>query len=267
MAQRKKTIIAGRLVKTVLYTAPEPRDEPRVRAAKSKATTAAQKAMNDKSALVRLELLLAANYSESDIFLTLTYRDETLPQRRNDAIKNARWYLRQLREQRKVRGQTLKYIYTTEDKHGGGRLHHHIVLNATGKDMETLRSLWVHGEIEVEYIGKYDYAQLARYLTKESREGRPVGAQMWTASRNLEKPIVRTEFVSNDTALAAPVGCHVLEREEKMNEFGSYRYIKYMLPHWYSQDAARIQNAGRAARRAAYSLEREYIFREVQGEI
>ena len=43
MAKRKKTIIAGRLVKTIIYTAPEPQDGPRVRAVKSRMTTAAQK--------------------------------------------------------------------------------------------------------------------------------------------------------------------------------------------------------------------------------
>ena len=42
MAKRKKTIIAGRIRKTVIYTAPEPQDSPRVRAAKSRATSAAQ---------------------------------------------------------------------------------------------------------------------------------------------------------------------------------------------------------------------------------
>lgn len=43
MAKRKKTIVAGDLVKTVIYTAPEPRDGARVRAAKSRMTSAAQK--------------------------------------------------------------------------------------------------------------------------------------------------------------------------------------------------------------------------------
>lgn len=71
MAKRKKTIIAGRIRKTVIYTAPEPQDSPRVRAAKSKATSAAQKAMNDKTARGRLELLLACNFTGKDLFLTL----------------------------------------------------------------------------------------------------------------------------------------------------------------------------------------------------
>ena len=62
MAKRKKTITAGCIVKTILYTAPEPRDGERVRAEKSRMTTAAQKAMNDKTARGKLEMLLAANF-------------------------------------------------------------------------------------------------------------------------------------------------------------------------------------------------------------
>ena len=54
MAKRKKTIIAGSIVKTILYTAPEPRDGERTRAEKSRMTSAAQKAMNDKTARGRL---------------------------------------------------------------------------------------------------------------------------------------------------------------------------------------------------------------------
>ena len=48
MAKRKKTIIAGSIVKTILYTAPEPRDGERARAEKSRMTSAAQKAMNTR---------------------------------------------------------------------------------------------------------------------------------------------------------------------------------------------------------------------------
>lgn len=231
MAKRKKTIIAGQLVKTIIYTAPEPMDGKRARAEKSKATTAAQKAMNDKAARGRLEMMLAANFVGYDLFVTLTYRDGDLPPNRAAAVKVLRRFIKALREHRKVRGQELKYIYTTEEKHGEARLHHHLVINGTGADMELIRSLWPYGDvIDMEYIGQRDYETWALYLTKESVTGRPVGAQMWTASRNLKKPIVRSEYVPNDTALAVPVGCHIIEKEERVTEFGSYCYIKYRLP-------------------------------------
>ena len=236
MAKRKKTIIAGQIVKTIIYTAPEPRDGQQARAEKSRMTTAAQKAMNDKAACVRLEMLIATNFRPADLFVTLTYRDDCLPDKRAAAIQNVRKFLKHLREYRKARGQELKYIYTTEDKHGGGRLHHHIVINAAGNDVEIIKSLWAYGDIiEFEYVGKYDSEQLARYITKESVEKRPVGAQMWTGSRNLEKPIVRCEYVDNDAAITVPIGCHIIEKEERMTEYGGYSYIKYRLPRGYDR--------------------------------
>lgn len=116
VAKRKKTIAAGCIVKTILYTAPEPRDGERVRAEKSRMTTAAQKAMNDKTARGRLEMLLAANFIDRDLFVTLTYRNADLPEKRAGAVKNVRQFLKNLRKHRKARGQELKYIYTTEEK-------------------------------------------------------------------------------------------------------------------------------------------------------
>ena len=140
-------------------------------------------------------------------------------------------FIKALREHRKARGQELKYIYTTEEKHGEARLHHHLVINSTGADIEVIRSLWPYGDVvDMEYVGQRDYETLALYLTKESVTGRPVGAQMWTASRNLKKPVVRSEYVPNDTMLAVPIGCHIIEKEERVTEFGSYCYIKYRLP-------------------------------------
>ena len=234
MAKRKKTIIAGRLVKTVIYTAPEPLDGPRARAEKSRVTSAAQKAMNDKTARARLEMLLACNFSGRDLFVTLTYRNEALPDKRADAVKNIRAFLADLRKARRLRGEGLRYVYTTEEKHGEARLHHHIIIGATGHDIEEIRSLWRHGDVvDMEYIGSRDYETWAKYMTKESVAGRPVGAQMWTTSRGMQKPIVKSEYVPNDTALAPPIGCHVIEKEEKVIEFGSYCYIKYRLPPDY----------------------------------
>lgn len=231
MAKRKKTIIAGRIVKTVIYTAPEPIDGQRARAEKSRMTSAARKAVNNRTARARLEMLLAANYAGRDLFVTLTYCDECLPENRAEAVEQLRKFIKLFRAQRKKAGLELRYLYTTEEKHGESRLHHHLVINATGKDIEILRSLWTYGDIiDIEYIGARDYEGLALYMTKESAAGRPVGAQMWTASRNMVKPIEKSTFVTNDTMLSAPLGCHVMEKEERTTEFGSYCYIKYKVP-------------------------------------
>lgn len=234
MAKRKKTIIAGRIRKVVIYTAPEPRDTPRQRAEKSRMTSAAQKAANDRTAKGRLEMKLACNFGGRDLFLTLTYRDGSLPGTRAEAVQNVRGFIADLRKARRLRGAGLRYIYVTEEKHGDGRLHHHLVISSTGHDIEEIRSLWRHGDItDIEYIGSREYDVWAEYMTKEGTQGRPVGAQLWTASKGLKKPIVQTEYVPNDTTITAPAGCHVLEKEERVTEFGGYCYIKYKTPADY----------------------------------
>lgn len=242
MAKRKKTIIAGRIRKVVIYTTPEPRDTPRQRAEKSRMTTAAQKAANDKSARGKLEMKLACNFTGRDLFLTLTYRESSKPGSRAEAVQNVRGFIAMLRKSRRLRGEALKYIYVTEEKHGDGRLHHHLVISATGHDIEEIRSLWLHGDVtDIEYIGSREYDVWAGYMTKEGIEGRPVGAQLWTASKGLAKPVVVSEYVPNDTAITTPAGCHVLEKEERETEFGSYCYIKYKAPADYQDDYAAVQ--------------------------
>jgi len=172
MAKRKKTIIVGPIVKTIIYTAPEPQDGKRARAEKSKMTSAAQKAMNDKTARGRLEMLLAANFTGRDLFVTLTYRDADLPDSRAAAVKRLRAFIKALRQHRKARGQDLKYIYTTEEKHGEARLHHHLVISATGADIEVIRSLWPYADvIDMEYIGQRDYRD-AQNIEYENTIGR-----------------------------------------------------------------------------------------------
>lgn len=232
MAKRKKVIRAGRLVKTVVYTVPQPRDSEHVRAEKSKITSAAQRALNFRTAQGRLEMLLAANFGPNDLFCTLTYREENLPKSLAAAKERVRAFLKMFRQQRKREGGALKYVYVTEGKHGDKRYHHHLVINASSSaDLETICSLWQYGDIvDVERIADRQYLDVARYITKEAAEDKPVGAQMWTRSRNLVKPTVESSFIDDNETIQPEAGSFVLEREEKQNEFGNFIYLKYLLP-------------------------------------
>lgn len=231
MKKRKKVIKAGPLVYTVVTTPPMPKDPDYVRAEKSKKTTLARQALNLKSAYVRLEMLLACNFTSQDLHLILTYDDLHLPSKRMDAVKNVRKFLKQLRKLRKARGLELKYIYVTEGKHGGKRFHHHLVINSTKRDIDDIKALWQYGAIDIEYIGNRDYIDLAKYITKESIDGKPVGAQMWTPSKNLEKPEVTISWIDSDETLMPPIGLHIhlYNNESKYNMFGGYAYMKYRI--------------------------------------
>ena len=234
MAKRLKTITAGRLVAGVCYTAPTVRDGPQERTSKAQMSSAAQERVNLRRAWQKLEMILAANFGRRDLHVIATYDEAHLPPNRAEAVKRMRKFIKQLRAHRRARGQPTRYVYVTEQLSAeGGRLHHHMVLNGTGDDLEVLRSLWVWGQIEVERLDLWQgYEALAKYLTKEPREvGRPEpGARSWSASLGLNKPRTESESVPDTVTIAAPPGAMILDRREEHNEWGDYLYLKYLMP-------------------------------------
>lgn len=229
MPKRKKIIRAGRQVRAAIYSAPMPNDQPHIRAAKVKASTAARQRINYKQANQKLEDLLACNFDTGDIVATLTYRDADLPADRDGAVRIIKTWLRKLRSVRRANGAELRYIYVTECKHERGRYHHHIVLNGCG-DVDHIRKLWKWGGVETEPLDIYGYEALAKYLTKESVEGKRVGARMWSQSLGLKRPEVETKWCGDEESIAPPPGVIVLANEQQYTEFGGYTFIKYLIP-------------------------------------
>lgn len=233
MAKRLRQMRAGRLGYAVLYTQATPADKGRQRAEKKKASTEGQKKANLQHGTNKIEAYLFGNFCRDDFVLTLTYDDDHLPQARADAIKCIKKFIVHLRAYRKKYGAILKYIYVTEDKHGDGRLHHHMVVNGTGQDYETFRTLWTYGNIHLQNCVPRDFPALARYLTKEPREygTSEVGKRTWTPSLNLTKPEhPPAEWVPDIVTLQAPPGAFILDSDGCQTEYGSYSYIKYILP-------------------------------------
>lgn len=166
MSKTLKQVRAGRLVCAVVYTTAAAGDSPRARTQKQRASTAARDKLNARTSFQKLERTLAANFDNGDLFITLTYDDTHLPEDREAAIRRIRSFLSKLRKARKPRGQLLHYIYVTEGGCPGGRLHHHLVVNSTGEDLEEIRRLWIYGDnVEVrrlEFNQGHTYEDLAR---------------------------------------------------------------------------------------------------------
>ena len=255
MSKILKQVRAGRLVCAVVYTTPTAGDSPRARAQKQRASTAARERLNARTSFQKLERLLAANFGDGDLYVTLTYDDKHLPDSRDKAIRKMRSYLSKLRAARKARGQPLRYIYVTEGCCPGGRLHHHVVLNSTGADLEELRALWIYGDnVEVrrlEIHRDHTYEDLASYLTKEPREwGHPqVGERTWTPSLGLVQPEAVTERVPDYMTLTAPPGADILQHEGPVrNGYGEYTWIKYLLPRQSGRKRPRARRRKRPAK-------------------
>ena len=78
-------------------------------------------------------------------------------------------------------------------------------------------------------------------MTKEPLEyGKAqVGKRCWSPSRNLIKPTIESEIVSDDLTLSPPIGAEVLEQDGTRTEFGEFVYIKYLLPEPPAQSPLR----------------------------
>lgn len=226
----KKILTAGALVKEVIYTRAAGREPAKVRAAKRKASTEAQQLMNAKYSWQKLELMLAANFVPGDLVVTLTYDDEHLPKDRAAALARLKKFRADLTAARRKRGQELRMIWTTENVHEGGRWHHHLVVNATGKDFGEISRFWDCGaDLDIrklELSRDRNYESLARYMCKEARE-RP-GLRSWSYTRSCRHPEVEVYSVPDDAVLEPPEDATVLEDVAKRTEYGEFRFLKYL---------------------------------------
>ena len=244
MKHRRKTVIAGNLVKIIESSIQLPHDTQQARHDKKEANREAKKAANVRTAQGRLEELLACNFSSRDYFVTLTYRKGAEPNNRRETKKHKAQYIRRLRETRSRRGQPLRWIVSIENKHGTGRYHLHAVINAVGfkEDREELESLWPYGNVHIETLFNAGHDQgeamnswldIARYMTKERPEDgkdiTPNGWQIYSCSRGLIKPRVTSEFVEAGTPIEIPAGAIIYRnKEDLINQYGYFRYTKYL---------------------------------------
>lgn len=250
MAKRRKVIRAGDLVSEVIYTAPQPRDNERTRAAKHRATCEAQKLQNKKRQWQRAMLLIAANFNPYGYFVTLTFDEEHRPESRAAVKTYMRRYWRLLRAARRARGDELRYMYAIEDKHEKGRLHVHALINGSGAhDYEDLRSLWQFGaDIDIKPVERDRIIELARYFTKEEK---PVGDKSWICSQNLIQPVYESSFVPDSTTLEIPPGAAILEQSKTgAAYYGGGASCEYAF-YWKPQHVHRVKaHAARYRKRA-----------------
>lgn len=243
--KRRKTIRAGRLVWDITYTVPRPNASKQDRKRIREVTEEQIQRTNANTAQRKLEMLMATNFDEGDLVLTVTYRDADLPDSADVTRKNLGKVFAQMRAYRKARGlPDLKYIYVLEGRHGDHRPHAHIIINAAGGDLELMRSLWIWGDdIQLNYIRERGYDGWAGYLTKERREASLNGKKQFVGSRNLDRPVTTYAWVDDGTTVDAPPGAQVLDEGGGRNEIASCRFVKYLMPKntYYNTHATRTR--------------------------
>lgn len=226
----KKIIVAGALVREVIYTRAASRDRAVIRQAKRKVSTEAQQRLNARYSWEKLELMLAANFLPRDLVVTLTFDDQHLPETRKEAAARLKKFRSELARIRAAAGQEMRMIWTIENRSGDGRWHVHLIVNQTGDDFREILQCWPCGgntEIRRLRVDKQkNYESLARYMCKEARERS--GLRSWSYTRSCRHPEVESFPVSDDTRIEVPEDATVIVQEQKRTEWAEFEFVKYL---------------------------------------
>lgn len=230
---------AGRRVRAIEMDVPPRQSAPR--GARQYETSMVQEHLNMKLSHQKFELMLYANFSALDWLIELTYDDEHLPRRYEEANRRLQNFVRRLRGARQKQGRTLRYLYVTEGHHGDGRMHHHIIVNFGTETFEELAEIWGQGFVFRQGLADFrgegnqeGLSAVAKYLTKEPRKtGRlRVGQHMWTGSRGLQKPVRREwellpgeHYLPPEGARPFPGSRFPERRENGYGSFASYDFV------------------------------------------
>lgn len=230
--KRKKITRAGRMRRVSIYPQVRATDSPRERAAKQRCSTAAQQIYNRKLSREKCEDLLAENFDVGDFFVTLTYGNGHLPATRKTADGRMKAYITAVRAYCRARHlPDPTILWVTEEKHGDGRLHHHMVIRSWPNCYKVLRALWRHGEdVDIKKLrvdAEKNYESLARYLCKEAPT---VGKHQWHVTKNVSRPDVYTCWVDASETVQPPKGSLIFSSGSYHNQFASYQYAVYLLP-------------------------------------
>lgn len=158
------------------------------------------KNQNEKAAEQRLRLEIDMNFKRDDYYITLTYKEP--PESWEQAKSDIRNFIRRLKT-KCGNYKNLKYIYVAEGKN---RIHFHLLVSREAELFTSdLNRIWPYGMHKLTlYQGEAeDAVRLAFYFLKEKRaafyeEKNQTFKRRWTSSKNLEKPVVKTEELKSD---------------------------------------------------------------------
>ena len=206
----RETITAGTVVERREYYTARYNQKGGSRASHREETADAQLIVNHRDAERKLRGLLRMNFQTDDLFLTLRY-ERGYSISHEECQKNAKAFVKLLRNDFKKCGLELKYIYAIE--HKARTCHLHIVVPAVQTIAPSrIRELWKKVSkkalsVYFRYLWQGDFAtRLAWYLLKEfdpkgdhaPKEGdprAPKGANKFYCSRNLRKPEIVKEIM------------------------------------------------------------------------
>lgn len=147
----------------------------------------AQRRVNQRNAEKRLSRIANLNFTERDLFLTLTYTGEAPDP--EQATKDIQAYMRRVRKWMREQGnpEPLRYLFVIEyeddPERQQRRIHHHVIM--TGIDRDAAERIWTLGRANARRLQPDDHGLtgLTCYMLKD-----PKGKKRWGYSTNLKKP-------------------------------------------------------------------------------
>jgi hypothetical protein len=194
----------------------------------------AQRNLNDKNARKYVERLINENFTDNDLWITLTYDDEHLPPDGDidAAIKNMQRFIRRVNYQRKKRGlPNAKYVYVTEyNPTEEIRWHHHIVMDGQMK-MDVVEACWKQSSRnEVRRLKKDEngLSGMANYIVKEKE--RVKSEKRWNSSQGLKDPDIRVVHSKRPTKTQGSYK-KIATYVEEMRK--GHEQVKAQMKKWY----------------------------------
>lgn len=182
----------------------------------------AQKNLNDNNSRKQCERIVNENFTDRDIWATLTYSKGNEPENMEEADRDIKNYIRRLNRYRKKKGLPIaRYVYVTEQGEKG-RWHHHIVTDGD-VEMDAIEDLWRLGRRnQVRRLSKDEngLSGMANYIAKGAK---PKGRKKWVASKGLRQPQER-------------VNHYKFKRKAVRQMVKDENEIRPLMEQWYSPE-------------------------------
>lgn len=208
---REKRVHAGEFMEVSLFTRTAEQEKYAKglkgnRKRKKKVSRPAQNNLNERNSKRYAKLLVYANFSKDDYYLTFTYDKEHLPENPKEATKDREKTIKKLQRLYKKHDKELKYMWFTSYQYNDDsgfiqRIHHHILLSG-GVSRDEVEDKWSEGSGKNRVMlgrtnakriqpGANGIDDLIKYLTgQEKWENRQwkKGQKRYSSSKNLIKP-------------------------------------------------------------------------------
>ena len=149
---------------------------------------ARQKNLNERNSRKACERLINTNFGDGDIWATLTYDKDNVPESMEEATKDIQNYIKRLNYARRKQGlDNVAFVRVVENNEGSGRWHHHLILRGD-MSMDLVEDTWKKASRNTVRRIKSDddgITGMAIYITKEKKAA---GQKKWASSKGLKKP-------------------------------------------------------------------------------